>query len=237
MRTRLALTVPALALAVLVSGCTGDDPKQSTTELSRRLDAAEKAIADAKSLEVSLKTDQVPAGVSGLKSATGVGTHEPAFQGKVSVVSGGASIGADVVATGGKVYAKTGFAPVYLTIKPSSLKAPDPAALVGRPGEGLATILGETTALEQGKRSRDGSEVLTTISGTLDGRVVQRYLETADRAGDFAVTYRLDDDDVLRDAKITGPFYAGSPDVTYVVRLTPSSKSVSIVPPKRVGGS
>ncbi|MEH3034839.1 MAG: LppX_LprAFG lipoprotein [Aeromicrobium erythreum] len=237
MRTRPVLAVLALAVSLTLAGCTGDDaPKQSTAGLEKRLAAAQKAIDDAPSLKVSLSTDELPAGVSGLRTATGVGTHAPAFQGKVTVVTGGASLGAEVVATDGKVWAKTGFSPVFLSINPRTLKAPDPADLVGTKGEGLATVLTETRSLEQGKRSRDGKDVLTSIRGRLGGSVVKKYLDTADAAGTFRASYRLDDDDVLRDATITGPFYEGSPDVTYTIRLTPSQQDVTIDPPKRTGG-
>ncbi|KQY59445.1 hypothetical protein ASD11_07730 [Aeromicrobium sp. Root495] len=240
MRTRL-LTVlaPVVVAALLLSGCSGGGDKESTSssDLEARLLTAKKAIDGAASLQVSISTDKVPDGVSGLKSATGVGTHAPAFKGKVSVVSGGSSISADVIATDGKVWAKLGFSPAYLTISPKTLNAPDPATLVGTEGDGLAVILANTAGTEQGDRSRDGKAVLTTITGTIKGSVIQQFLPTADDAGSFTVSYRLDDDDLLRDATIKGPFYEGSPDVTYRVKLAPSDESVSIDPPKSAGGA
>lgn len=245
MRIR-ALTVlaPFVAVALTLAGCTGggDGGGDSSQQLDTRLLKAKKAIEAAESLEVSVTTDKVPDGVSGLKSATGVGVQgkgeqTPAFQGKVSVVSGGSSISADVIATNGKVWAKLGFSPAYLTISPKTLNAPDPATLVGIQGDGLAVILANTAGTKQGEKSRDGKLVLTTISGTIKGSVIQQFLPTADGAGTFAVSYRLDDDDVLRDATIKGPFYKGSADVTYRVRLTPSDKTVSIDPPKSAGGA
>ena len=236
-RTRvLTVLVPVVAAALLLTGCTGGDQGGSSQDVKPRLVAAQKIIDDAASLNVSIAADEVPDGVSGLKSATGVGTHAPAFQGKVSIASGGSTLSADVIAVDGKVWAKLGFSPKYLTISPATLQAPDPALLLGGKGGGLASILTETTGAKQGKKSRDGKTVLTSITGTLKGSVVHRFLPTADESGSFAVTYRLDDDDVLRDATIKGPFYEGSPDVTYRVKLTASDQDVTITAPNAAGG-
>ena len=51
----------------------------------------------------------------------------------------------------------------------------------------------------------------------------------------FDVTYRLDDDNVLRDATLKGPFYPNGGDVTYTVKLTTSDTAVTIEPPSRFG--
>lgn len=231
MRTRI-LVLTAL-VALVGAGCSGNSTDDSKGSVQTRLSAAKDAIDQAASIDISVTTDRVPDGVSGLKSATGVGTHDPAFKGKVSVVSGGAGISADVVAVNGSVWAKLGFSPTFLRITPADLKAPDPALLVGAPGRGLATILEKTPDAKVVGKSRDGSTVLSKIKGTLSGDVVREFLPTADIDGSFAVTYRLTDDDELADAAMTGPFYKGAPNVTYVVKLKPSAKTVTISPPKR----
>jgi lipoprotein LprG len=234
-RTR-HLIVSLLAASVVLAGCSGssDDDAVDPDQLQSRLSAARTTLDSAETIDIALATDAVPSGVSGLKSAKGRGNHSPAFDGKVTVVTGGASIDADVIAVDGKVYAKTGFSPVYLTIDPDTLKAPDPASLLAK-DTGITQILDKTEDLTEGGKSRDGSDVLTTIKGTLPGSVVKDIIPSAAADETFAVTYRLDDEDVLRDATLKGPFYPGGDDVSYTVTLTTSDTAVTIEPPGRFG--
>ena len=73
--------------------------------------------------------------------------------------------------------------------------------------------------------------MLTTITGTLPGSVVATIIPSADASATFAVTYRLTDDDELRDATIKGPFYPDGSDVTYTVKLATSDEPVTIKVP------
>ncbi len=235
---RTALLPAALVLAVLLAGCTGggdDGGSTDTAAVQQRLDAAKKTIDDAETVDVSLTTSSVPDGVSGLLSAKGKGNHSPAFEGDVKVSSGGATLTAKVIAVDGTVYANTGLTPGYLTINPASLKAPDPAGLLD-PDSGLTSILASTDDLSTGDQSRDGRDVLTSVTGTLPGSVVADIIPSASRQGTFTVTYRLTDDDELRDAKMTGPFYGEGSKVTYTVRLATSDEPVTITAPAATGG-
>jgi lipoprotein LprG len=229
-RTRL---LALLAAALLLAGCQGgsdDDKKVDTSALQKRLSAARTAIDDAETVDVSLATPSLPDGVTGLLSATGQGNHTPAFKGKVKVVTGGSTLSADVVSAGGTLKAKTSFSPIYLKVDPESLRAPDPAALLDAEN-GVTRILDQTKSLKTGKKSRDGSDVLTTITGTLAGSVVSTIIPSADETATFSVKYRLTDGDELRDATINGPFYPDGGDVTYTVKLTTSDKPVTIKVP------
>ena len=221
-----------LAAALLLAGCQGDsdEKKADTSELQKRLSAARTVIDEAETVEVSLAAKSLPDGVTGLLSATGQGNHSPAFKGKVKVVTGGSTLSADVVSAEGILKAKTSFAPLFLKIDPASLGAPDPAALLDAEN-GVTQILDQTKGLEQGEKSRDGSDVLTTINGTLPGSVVSAIIPSADEKKSFNVAYRLTEDDVLRDATITGPFYPGGDNVTYTVKLATSDEPVTIKVP------
>ena len=229
MRTRL---LALLAAAVLLAGCQGDsEPKKAdTSELQKRLSAARALIDEAETVNVSLATKSLPDGVTGLLSASGQGNHSPAFKGKVKVVTGGSTLSADVVSAEGTLKAKTSFSPLYLEIDPASLKAPDPAALLDAES-GVTRILDQTKSLKGGDKSRDGSDVLTTISGTLPGSIVSTIIPSADEKATFAVKYRLTDKDELRDATLSGPFYPEGGDVTYTVKLTTSDVPVTIKVP------
>ncbi len=230
MRTRPL--IPALIAAALVlSGCSGSSgAKVDPSELAARLAAAKKALDTAETINISLATAKLPSGVTGLLSAKGVGNHTPAFKGKVTVITGGTSLGADVIAVGGKVYAKTSFAPIYLSIDPASLKAPDPASLLDR-DNGITQVLVKTQKLTSGGKSRDGSVVLTTIKGSLPGSVVRTIIPSADATKTFMVSYRLDTKDVLRDVTLVGRFYPNGGNVTYTVKLATSDTPVSIAKP------
>jgi lipoprotein LprG len=236
-RTRLLL--PALlTTGLLISGCTGSSDgsggdgagKDDSAGLADRLATAKKTLDGAETITISLATKSLPDGITGLLSAKGKGNHSPAFTGKVTVVTGGASLGADVIATGGTVYAKTGFLPDFTPIDPASLKAPDPALLLSA-DQGITQILVETDDLAEDGQTRDGKDVLTAINGTLAGTIVQKIIPSADPAETFTATYRLDDDDALRDATLTGPFYPGGDDVTYTVTLETSDTPVTIEAP------
>jgi lipoprotein LprG len=231
----LFATLVLLLTAACSGGSDGTDGND-TAELQARLDTAQQAIFDAPALDISLATTQLPAGVNGLLSASGRGyqgatVEDAAFSGDVVVIASGTSLKAEVVAVNGSVFAKTGLTPTFLTLDPATLGAPDPAVLLGAEGEGLAQILTETQKLTDGGQSREGRDVLTTISGTLPGAAVAEFLPTADADGTFAVTYRLSEDDTLVDAEITGPFYPGGADVTYTVELTPTDDDAEITEP------
>jgi lipoprotein LprG len=234
---RIRHLIPALlATGLLLSACSGSSDSSDGgsqgggDDLAARLADAKKTLDGAKTISISLSTKSIPDGVTGLLSAKGKGNHSPAFTGKVTVITGGASLGADVIATGGTVYAKTGFLPDFTAIDPETLKAPDPATLLKADG-GITEILTSTEKLSEDGQSRDGKDVLTSIKGTLPGSIVSTIIPSASPSKDFAVTYRLDDDDVLRDATITGPFYPGGKSVTYVVALETSDTPVTIKAP------
>jgi lipoprotein LprG len=232
---RIRLLAPVLIAAALVlAGCSGSDDKVDPDKLAARLSAARTTLDSAETITISLATDKLPTGVTGLLSAKGKGNHSPAFDGKVTVVTGGTSLGADVIAVDGKVWARTSFAPVFLTIDPATLKAPDPASLLAK-DTGITQILVNTDKLTEGGKSRDGSDVLTTIKGTLPGSVVRDIIPSAAAGSTFRVTYRLDADDTLRDATLIGKFYPEGGDVTYTVKLDTSDTPVDIKPPSRPG--
>ena len=232
MRIRLFSLALAATLALTLGGCTddGDKTKAEDKTLAPRLEKAKVVLDEAETIDLTLSTKSLPTGVSGLLSATGKGNHSPAFTGKVQVVAGGASIGADVIAVDGTVYAKTGFAPTFLTVDPASLKAPDPAALIKTSG-GISDLLIKTTKLSDDGKKRDGEIVLSSIKGTLPGSTVRTLVPSADASKSFDVTYRLDDSDELRDATITGPFYPEGGDITYTVKVKTSDTPVTITKP------
>lgn len=233
MLRRMTVLLLAILTATSLVACGPKKPDQKTTRevLLGRLTAARDKIDKAETIKLSLAAKSLPDGVSGLLSATGTGNHSPAFQGTVKVITGGATVSAEVVAVGGDVMAKPSFSPIFLTVDPATLKAPNPAALF-EATTGFSQILVETNGLKERGKSRNGKEVLTTISGTIPGSVVRAILPSADAAASFAVAYRLTDDNELRDASVTGPFYPKVPNITYDITVTTSNEPVTITLPK-----
>lgn len=230
--SRFLALLATVVLTLVLSACSEEDDGDDETDiaqLEQRLETAKTTLDEAETIDVSLTTPDLPAGVTGLQSAVGQGNHSPAFTGDVDVIAGGATVGAEVIAVDDVVYAKTGFSPRFIEIDPASLGAPDPAQLVATTG-GISDLLVMTTDLTEGDQSRDGSAVLTTISGTLPGDVVQSLIPTADETKLFTVTYRLTDDDALADATIEGPFY-GTEVVEYLLEATASDTPVDITAP------
>jgi lipoprotein LprG len=236
MRTTLgrAATAASLTLLLALGACSGDDGGSEGSgddgaDLQDRLGAAKTLIDEAESVDFEISTDSLPSGVKGLLEAEGTGTSAPAFDGTARVVVGSA-VDAEVVSVDGTVHAKVGFTPMFVELDPASIGAPDPAIFFDTE-EGVSSLLVATEDLEAGEQERDGEDVLTTVTGTLPGELLKAMLPTADEAGDFDVTYRLTDDDVLRSATISGPFYSGADDVTYDLTIEPSDEAVDITAP------
>lgn len=234
MRTTLRRTTVSACLTVLLglTACTGDGDEPSGgdgPDPQERLSAAKTQIDEAESIDFTIGTDSLPSGVQGLLAAEGTGTTAPAFEGTARVSAGG-TIDADVVSVDGTVHAKIGFAPVFVELDPASIGAPDPAVFFDTE-TGVSSLLVATEDLSVGEQQRDGEDVLSTITGTLPGELLEALLPTADGDGSFAVTYRLDEDDTLRGATITGPFYGSAGDVSYDLTVDPSDEPVEITAP------
>jgi hypothetical protein len=72
--------------------------------------------------------------------------------------------------------------------------------------------------------------VLTQIDGTIPGDAVQAVFPSAGTS-DFAVTYLLDEANVVDSVTIDGPFYDGYDDVTYRIDLDLEGDEVQIEAP------
>lgn len=226
-RTTRALGLVAAALLVTAVGCKGSSEPSNDTSPSDRLAAAKKSFDDAEYVGFTLSTDNLPSDLDGLLSAKGTGTHAPAFTGDVKVQTA-IDVTAPVVAVDGKVYAKLPFSP-YSEIDPAQYGAPDPADLMDTEA-GISALFPKTESAKEGDSKRDGEIVLTEIDGTLPGDAVEAVFPSAG-TDDFAVAYTLTGDDALDSVKITGPFYDGSPDVTYTISLDLAADPVEIKAP------
>jgi lipoprotein LprG len=219
-RIPLPRAVAAALVAVVAVGALSSCSEGSTASdksPQQVLAAAKKTLDDTSGVDLTLSTDNLPAGVTGVEKAAGVGTHDPAFDGKITVDLSGQAFEVPVIAVGGKVYVQLPLTTGWQDIDPAEYGAPDPARLMS-PDHGFSTLLTKTTGLKKGKSVRggkDNSEVLTEYTGTVNGDVVSNVIPTA--SGDFDATYTVTDSGELRSADLTGVFYKDSDPMTYTV--------------------
>ncbi|MFC4784734.1 LppX_LprAFG lipoprotein [Nocardioides sp. MAHUQ-72] len=217
-RARRATALAAASVAVLAFGACSDDSSSAAGKSPEEvLAGAKKTLDDTSGVTIGLTTDDLPDGVTGVEKAEGVGTHAPAFDGSITVVLSGQSFEVPVVSVDGTVYVQLPLTPGWQDIDPGDYGAPDPARLMS-PDNGFSSLLTATEDVEEGDSVRGGqgnAEVLTEYTGTVSGDVVKNVIPTA--SGDFDATYTITDDGELREADLTGEFYADSEPMTYVI--------------------
>lgn len=216
---RLSAALVASVLALSVAACGGSDDNGGGGDQTpeEALAAAKQTLDDTSGVELTLSTNDLPEGVTGVEKAAGVGTHAPAFEGKITVVLSGQAFEVPVVAVDEKVYVQLPLTTGWQDIDPAEYGAPDPARLMS-PDAGFSSLLDATTDLEAGESVRggeDNKEILTEYTGTVSGDVVENIIPTA--TGDFDATYTITDDGELRSADLTGVFYEDSDPMTYTV--------------------
>jgi lipoprotein LprG len=205
-------------LGVTVTACSDDkEPVSNGASPDEVMELAKKTVDETSGLSISLTTDDLPDGVTGIVAAEGVGTHAPAFEGTITVRLLGNSVEVPVTAVDNEVYVVLPLTSDYQTIDPGEYGAPDPAQLM-TPDAGFSSLLPATTDLETGDSVRggeDNKEVLTEYTGTVPGSAVANVIPSAD--GDFDVTYSITSEGELREAIITGVFYPDSDEMTYTL--------------------
>jgi lipoprotein LprG len=231
-RNRAASALVGTALTVLsVSACSDDSSSGGRGDPTEVLAEAKQTLDETSGVAITLSTDDLPDGVTGVLEAEGVGTHAPAFEGTITVPLSGTRFAVPVVAVDDKVYAEIPLTLGWQEIDPAEYGAPDPARLMS-PDAGFSTLLSETTDVEEGESVRggeDNSEVLTEYTGTVSGDVAQNIIPTA--SGDFDATYTITDDGELREARLTGVFYEDAAPMTYTVTFEDYGSEPDITAP------
>ncbi|WP_026162979.1 LppX_LprAFG lipoprotein [Kribbella catacumbae] len=237
MKRLLALSA-AMVLAVSLASCSddkktdggdgkkGDDPVALLTDVKKTID-------EAASVHLVITGRDLPDSGQVLASGDGVATHAPAFKGKLTVRSSGSPIDAEVIAVGSKVYAKLPFTPSFIELPPSQLAglgAPDPAILLD-PNKGLTSVLPTLKDPKIKGETREGSKVLTEVTGAVQGKTLQGIFPKAPADQDFPSTFKIDKDTKqLVSATITGPYYDGATS-SYDVTLDKYGEQVVITKP------
>lgn len=202
------------ALALSACGQT-NGPTGSPDEV---LAAAQAELDATTGVHVTVACAELPEEVSGLVGADGVLTSAPAFEGTVELRYGGVTAEIPVVSVDDTVWAQLPFTTGFAPIDPAEYGAPDPARLL-TPGAGISRWLATASGVEEGDPVRDGHDVLTPYSGSLEGEVVADVIPGADADATFEVVFTITEDGLLHEAEVSGPFYEDEQEVTYVVGL------------------
>ncbi len=207
--TRLAAITLAVLAGVVLSSCSSSAPEVKPPDPAQRLATAKQRADAASSVHLLLTSRDVPPDAIGVLGAEGWGTRAPAFKGTFKARLKGVEGDAEVVAVDGGVWMKLPFAPAMIKTDVNTFGAPDPASLFS-PTAGITSLLPATINPTSGESVREGSEVLSTISGTLPGQKVRDLLRTGDAGQPFEVRYGLTESGDLRKATVTGPFFPGT---------------------------
>jgi lipoprotein LprG len=220
--------LPTLATITLVlgglAGCS-DDAKTSAGDPTPEevLSQAKDTLDATTGVSITLSTDELPSGITGVKSAEGVGVHPSAFEGSFELSVSGLPATAEVIAVDGKTYAKNSLLlPDWTDISDDLDRygAPDPARFMD-PDGGFSALLSDTTGVEKGESVRggkDNKEIFTEYKGTVPSEAVKALIPTAE--GDFDVTFTISENGEVREAVIAGAFYGEDEDaVTYTLGL------------------
>jgi len=214
---RTAALAAAVLTALALTSCTDASSSAGDESPEDVLAAAKAKLDETSGVNLTLTTDDLPSDVTGVEKASGIGTHDPAFEGSITVVLSGQAFEVPVVSVDDTVYVQLPLTPGWQDIDPGDYGAPDPARLMSDDA-GFSSLLPATTDVEKGDSVRggsDNSEVLTEYTGTVSGDVVKNVIPTA--SGDFDATYTISDDGELREADLTGVFYKDSDSMTYTV--------------------
>jgi lipoprotein LprG len=215
----LVAALLAVSLPLSLGSCSGSDDGGGGSGASPKetLAKAKATLDDTSGVMLTLTTDDLPAGVTGVESAEGVATHAPAFDGTITVVLAGQALEVPVIAVDGTVSAELPLTTGWQDVDPADYGAPDPAELMN-PDGGFSALLAATSGLTKGESVRGGAdyrEVLTEYSGAVTSGVVKDVIPTA--TGQFKVVYTISDDGELREARLTGVFYPDSDSMTYSI--------------------
>jgi len=204
------LSALVLVAAVVLGGCSDDDKKSGGASGTPEevIAAAKTKLDDTSGVKVSLRTDELPDGITAIREATGVGVHPSAFEGDLDLSYQGLPTTAEVIAVDGTTYIKNSLIfPDWTEFDPAQFKTPDPATLM-EPDAGFSALLSATTSLKEDDATRcsaDNKDEASVYTGKLPGEAMAGLIPGSE--GSFDVVYRVNGDGQLCSAELEGAFY------------------------------
>ncbi|HPK11379.1 MAG TPA: LppX_LprAFG lipoprotein [Phycicoccus elongatus] len=228
LRRRFAVTLLGLAL---VAGCSSTEHTPEKTP-AEALAAARASLAKATSVHLVLASTEVPAGQNGVTAGDGDGEFsatEAKFAGTITGTVNGLTGNIAIICVGDQAWWKL-FTPDYTPADLASVNAPNPCTLF-HPETGIASLVAATTDPVAKGKTRSGKDVVTSYAGKLPGAPISELLHLGDGTGTYDVTFGITDAGELRQATMTGPFFAGATS-TYTLTLSNYGKAVTITAPQ-----
>lgn len=229
LRVAAAAAATTLSLTSFVA-CSGDDEKPSSNESADAdgddevtpeevMGFAKTILDETSGVRLTLATDDEPDTDAFLKSAEGVLTNAPAFDGTASgTFEGFPATDVGIISVDDQVYVD--ILGGWRDFEPEEFCAPDPALLLD-PEAGVSTVLSSAEDLDEGESERggeDNDEILTPYTGTVPGAAIKNILPCA--PGDsYDATFTITADGELRQAVLTGEFFEGGGDLTYTIGI------------------
>ncbi len=233
MSTTRTLAALALATGLALSGCSKSTSSVSEGRTPEEvMTLSKKTLDETSGVQLDLSTDDLPDGVTGVSKASGIVTHAPAFEGTITVKTGLGTFEIPVIGVDGKTYADTPLSNGYTVVDPGEYGAPVPGLLID-PDTGVSNLLTATENVEKGDEVRggkDNKEILTEYTGTVPAANVEALIPSA-TGDDFEATYTIASNGELREVVLTGQFYEGAEDNTYVVDFTDYGTDKDIAAP------
>lgn len=232
-RTLTAATVLTFTAAAL-TGCSGGGKSATASSAAGQtpqelLQTAQKTLNDTSGVHIKLTSANVPKSAN-LLGGEGDGSHAPNFKGTITLQVLGATLNVPVIATGGKVWAKTPLSQSMQVINPSTYGAPDPSVLLSS-NDGFSSLLTQTQSPTFGAKKRDGKDIVQQVTGSLSGQALKLVLSIGNPQSTYKVDYEITDGGQLRTATIDGAFYSGTADTTYTITLTNYGQKVVVTAP------
>jgi len=225
---RAALVAMAALAGLAVAGCGSSSPKVAPDVL---LQQAKQALDGASALHFVLTSSGLPGTGTLVTGGRGDVVRPNKLSGSFDVKVSGFAVSVQVVAAGGKFYAKPPFSSRYTVTDPEKYGLGRPAALID-PNHGVSALLADAQHPTLTGQDRVSGELLDEVSATVTGTEVGQFLpDKAPSVPVKIVAGIAPGSHQLRRVVLTGPFSSATTASKYVVLLENYGEKRTIVAP------
>ena len=226
----VATAMAVLALAGCDSSPAAPEPEDEETA-AELLERSRATLDDTSSVHFVLGSEGVPDSATTVVGGEGDLARPSSFDGTLQVQALGQNLDLAVVSVDGEVYAELPFTNGFSVIDPGEFGFSDPGALLDQE-TGISLFLSEAENVEFGEERRVDGVVVQDVTAQVPGELVAQLLanENPDEPVDAEFSVETDSGE-LRQAQLTGPFYAEDEDATYTLELSDFGADVEITAP------